>query len=107
MLSRAVRRIWEPVVEQDSMQECKDFIKGGGVLDSNNNKPLQFVRHPSTPGNDRVSMFKCASHKDCPVLAKGVKKGGTFWVHITADVEHSTEVLEKPRANSMLGASAR
>ena len=102
-----MRDRWEPVVEKASMQECKDFIKGHGFLDEKGN-PLKFVWHPTRPGDGvRTCLFMCKSHVDCPVLVKGARMGGTFWVQTLAGVQHASEVAQKGRKNSALTTSQR
>ena len=48
----------------------------------------------------RTAQFICKSHIDCEVLAKGVQVGGSFWVQVTADKEHSTIENSKDRKNA-------
>eukprot|EP00966_Prymnesium_polylepis_P332510 7388004-Prymnesium_polylepis.3 len=67
--------MWEPVAELESMQECKEYIKGGMLKDATGNSL-------------------------CAFLAKGVYSCGTYWVKVTSGVEHTPILAKKTRKNS-------
>ena len=101
---RGLSASWEPVVEKDSMQECKDYIRNGGLLsDDEKQSPLKFVWHPTCPGNGVTqARFICRSHKDCPVVVKAVAAGDKYWVQTLAGVPHSNEIEPRHRKNGRL-----
>lgn len=99
---RTSSRDWINVIELGSMQECKDFIAAGSLLDSKGGK-LSFVWYRKNPGNGkRLANFVCNSHKDCPVRVRAVQQQGAFHVQSLLGVEHSSTAKEKKRVNSKM-----
>ena len=94
--------LWISVAELDCMQDCKDYILGGMLLDDQG-KSLNFRWHPTQPGNGkRTCHFQCSTHVNCGFSAKGVLVAGTYWVQVLADVEHSPQKALRKRSNSCM-----
>ena len=94
----ARERRWMPLVELESLEECKGFIRRGGIKDAVGDS-LTWKWHPTRPGDGkRRVQFVCNSHIDCEVEAKGVKVGGSFWVQMSNDA-HGTIQNLKGRSN--------
>ena len=88
-----------PLVMLDSLALCKDYIKGGQIKDGHGHS-LEWKWDINSPGDGkRKAQFRCNSHVDCQVLARGVRVGDDFWVQTTAD-DHSTTKNLKGRKNS-------
>lgn len=97
-----VKKIWENLIELDTMEECKNFINGGNLQDEEK-KELRFAWHTSAPGDGRTrAYYKCISHEDCPVLVRAVKLGGTFAVQVTAEEQHSIVEMDLRRINASM-----
>ena len=103
MLGRPTVLCWDPVVKRDTMQECKDFVKKGGLL-CPKGTPLVFRWNQARPGNGKTSVYMvCRSHEACPVELHLSKIGGDFWVQTLAGVDHTTEkILKGRRSNSAM-----
>lgn len=94
---------WTTVRCCSTMAECKSFILGEQMVDSEN-QPLRF-KWAYPWGNGKTNAyFACASHVDCPVRARAsLRDGGMFLVCINMGVlGHASEASLKRRMNSCM-----
>lgn len=98
------RAMWATLHLADSMQECRDFIKGGHVQGVDG-MGLSF-KWASSPGDGvKVSRFSCISHKGCPVIVRAVNTGSDCQVQVILGEDHTIEINEKRRKNGVLSDS--
>ena len=98
---------WEVVEVCNTMEECKDFVRGGGLKDEKGTS-LKFKWNRAAPGDGvSIASFCCISHKDCPVVARCKFIGGVGKVEMQPEVKHSTTVATKERKNSDFTAAQR
>ena len=92
-------QMWQLMCHCSSMQEATEYIRRGGIKDSQGNS-LRFKTTALGSGGKTRKAFQCISHGNCPVVVRAVLKEGGFLVESKFGLEHSKEVATEKRAKN-------